>query len=57
VALAYTGGFLGVLLSPLHLCFSLTRDYFGADWGPNYRWLAPSVAAVAAVTLVLFVIR
>jgi hypothetical protein len=57
VALAYTGGFLGVLLSPLHLCFSLTRDYFGADWGPNYRWLAPSVTAVAAVTLVLFVIR
>jgi integral membrane protein (TIGR00529 family) len=57
VTLAYTGGFLGVLLSPLHLCFSLTRDYFGADWGPNYRWLAPSVAAVAVMSLVLLIVR
>lgn len=57
VALAYTGGFLGVLLSPLHLCFSLTRDYFGADWGRNYRWLTPSVTAVAAMAAVLYLVR
>ncbi len=56
VALAYAGGFLGVLLSPLHLCFSLTRDYFDANWGPNYRMLLPSVLAVAAVGVALFIL-
>jgi hypothetical protein len=54
VALAYTGAFLGVLLSPMHLCFSLTYDYFHADWGPNYRALFPSSLAVAAMGIVLF---
>jgi len=54
VALAYTGAFLGVLLSPLHLCFSLTRDYYQAEWGPNYRMLLPSILAVAAVGVVLY---
>jgi integral membrane protein (TIGR00529 family) len=57
VALAYTGGFLGVLLSPLHLCFSLSRDYFGAEWGPNYRWLAPSVTAVAIMSVILLLVH
>jgi integral membrane protein (TIGR00529 family) len=54
VALAYTGGYLGVLLSPLHLCFSLSREYLNAEWGPNYRMLLPSVVAVAAVSVALF---
>ena len=26
--LAYTGGFIGVMLSPLHLCFILSNTYF-----------------------------
>ncbi len=54
VALAYCGGFLGVLLSPLHLCFSLTREFFQSNWGPNYRMLVPSALAVAATGVVLF---
>lgn len=54
VALAYSGGFLGVLLSPLHLCLSLTRDYYKSEWGPNYRLLLPSTVAVAAVAVGLF---
>lgn len=54
VALAYSGGFLGVLLSPLHLCLSLTRDYYDSEWGPNYRLLLPSTVAVAAVAAGLF---
>jgi hypothetical protein len=54
VALAYSGGFLGVLLSPLHLCLSLTRDYYDSEWGPNYRLLFPSTVVVAAVAVGLF---
>ncbi|MCJ7551851.1 MAG: DUF401 family protein [Anaerolineae bacterium] len=49
------GGFLGVMLSPMHLCLSLTREYFKANWGPLYRLLLPSglltLAAVAGQLL------
>lgn len=49
------GGFLGVMLSPLHLCLSLTRVYFGAEWGPIYRRVVPSAlgVAVTATTILL----
>ncbi len=41
------GAFLGVMWSPLHLCLSLTRVYFEADWGPIYARIAPSTVFVA----------
>lgn len=47
------GGFLGVMLSPLHLCLALTRLYFHAEWGPIYRRMAPAVLSVAATAVVL----
>jgi integral membrane protein (TIGR00529 family) len=52
-AIAYAGGFLGVLLSPVHLCLILTHHYFGAGLGGIYRlMLLPSVV----VALVAFAI-
>ena len=54
---AFAGGFMGMLLSPLHLCLALTKDYFQAQWGPLYRMLVPSVAVVTATAvLLLFVL-
>ena len=54
---AFVGGFMGMLLSPLHLCLALTKDYFQAQWGPLYRMLVPSVAVVTAIAvLLLFVL-
>lgn len=50
------GGFLGVLLSPLHLCLSLTRLYFEAEWSPIYRRIAPSVLSVAAVATAILLL-
>jgi hypothetical protein len=47
------GGFLGVMCSPLHLCLSLTRVYFGAEWGPVYRRIIPSSLGVAVIATVL----
>ncbi|RLC88547.1 MAG: hypothetical protein DRJ03_02135 [Chloroflexi bacterium] len=50
------GGFLGTMLSPLHLCLALTRVYFKAEWGPVYRRIASSallMAATAAMFLLL----
>jgi integral membrane protein (TIGR00529 family) len=51
--LAFAGGYLGLVLSPVHLCLILSRTYFKASWGGTYRYLVPAsllvlVAAVAA---------
>ena len=48
-ALAYSGGFLGVLLSPVHLCLILTYQYFKARLGGVYRLMIFPVVFVAAV--------
>jgi len=52
--LAYAGGYLGLLLSPVHLCLALTRVYFRAEWGGVYRLLMPA-AFLIAVTAALVV--
>jgi integral membrane protein (TIGR00529 family) len=49
VAIAYAGGFLGVLLSPVHLCLILTHHYFGAKLGGVYRLMIFPTIAVALV--------
>jgi integral membrane protein (TIGR00529 family) len=49
VMLGYGCGFVGVLLSPVHLCLVLSKDYFKADFGGVYRLLvAPCVCVLAA---------
>jgi integral membrane protein (TIGR00529 family) len=44
---AWAGGFLGVMMSPVHLCLALTRDYFDAEWGEVYRMIVPAVLLTA----------
>ncbi len=53
--LAFAGGFLGVLLSPVHLCLILTYQYFKARLGGVYLLMIfPSVVvAVVAFALAL----
>jgi integral membrane protein (TIGR00529 family) len=47
--LAMTGGFVGVLLSPLHLCLVLSNQYFRADPVSVYRLLwRPCLALILA---------
>ncbi|NTU41909.1 MAG: DUF401 family protein, partial [Nitrospirales bacterium] len=51
IALAFASGFAGVLLSPVHLCFVLTREYFKADvWG-IYKKTIPATAIIMAAAL------
>jgi len=54
--LAYAGGYVGLLLSPVHLCLALTRVYFRATWGGVYRHIVPAglliVVTAAAIVLV-----
>lgn len=56
ISFAFAAGFLGVLLSPVHICLVLTRDYFKADLWGMYRIMLPAcgimlVAAVLQYTL------
>jgi integral membrane protein (TIGR00529 family) len=52
--LAYASGYCGVLLSPLHLCLILTKDYFKAELRKVYRLLLAPVGIVWGVALLLF---
>ena len=56
VMLAYAVGFFGVLLSPVHLCLLLTKEYFNAHWGGIYKLLLPSVILVLIASLALLVL-
>lgn len=47
--LAYAAGYMGVMLSPVHICLVLTREYFGANLGTVYRRLLMPAAVVLAV--------
>ncbi|MEO0288199.1 MAG: DUF401 family protein [candidate division WOR-3 bacterium] len=49
LTLFYASGFFGVLLSPVHLCLSLTREYYRADWSKVYRILLPSTLPIILV--------
>ena len=54
LTLFYAAGFVGVLLSPMHLCLSLTREYFKAKWSNVYRILIPSVIPILLIPLLIY---
>jgi len=51
-ALIYMGAYLGYLITPTHLCFAFTADYFKSSLGRIYRYLIPSIA-ISFVTAIL----
>jgi len=56
VMFAYATGFFGVLLSPVHLCLLLTKEYFGANWSGIYKQLLPATLFVFIVSVILLYI-
>jgi len=52
--MAYAGGLMGILASPVHLCLVLTKNYFGAGFGGVYRKLIP---AILFCTTILFLFK
>jgi hypothetical protein len=51
-------GFVGILLSPAHLCLFLTLDYFRADIRETYKILVwPALVIFLAAFLVLLFLR
>jgi uncharacterized protein len=55
--LAYTGGFLGLMLTPIHLCLSLTRTYFRAEWGGIYARMLPAAGLLVLVGAAVLLVR
>ncbi|HWR58704.1 MAG TPA: DUF401 family protein [Thermodesulfovibrionales bacterium] len=51
IAFAFVSGYTGVLLSPVHMCLVLTREYFKADvWG-MYRKMLPACGIILGAAL------
>lgn len=56
IVFAFVSGYTGVLLSPVHLCLVLTREYFSADvWG-MYRKILPACGITVAFALTGYLI-
>jgi hypothetical protein len=52
--LAFASGFIGVLLSPVHVCLILTKEYFNADMWGIYKKTIPAAGAVLIVAVLEF---
>ena len=52
--LAYGFGYMGMMLSPLHLCLLVTKEYFRADLIEGYRYLWKPAVFCMIWTLLLY---
>jgi hypothetical protein len=52
-SLAYGAGFLGEMLSPVHICLVVTKEYFKSPLLPVYRYLLGPAALLAGTVAVL----
>lgn len=58
ISFAFASGFLGVLLSPVHICLILTREYFKADlWGIYKMMLPPCVVIFCAAVVEYLILK
>ena len=55
--LAFTGSFVGVMISPMHLCLVVTRNYFKADVGKIYKMLILPLIIISLSALILVIVR
>ena len=54
---AFVGGYMGHLLSPMHLCLVVTSDYFKVDIGKIYKMLILPVIIIVLSALILVIVR
>ena len=55
-AMAYTFGHMGQMLSPIHICFLVTKDYFKANLWKSYRYILPPVLTILSAIIGFFLI-
>lgn len=56
LVLAYGFGYLGMMLSPIHLCLLVSRDYFSSDLREVYRQIRPCVLVIACFCLAAYLL-
>ncbi|NLF32037.1 MAG: DUF401 family protein [Planctomycetes bacterium] len=54
IVLAYGFGHLGMMLSPLHVCYVVSNRYFDTPFGPVYRRMLPAAVAMGLAIVVYF---
>lgn len=54
LVLAYTFGYMGMMMSPVHFCLVMTKDYFHASFAGIYRLIIPPALVVAVAGLLAF---
>ena len=58
LVLAFSMGYAGMMLSPVHLCFLLTAEYFNTSLIKVYKYILPCVLTVLSYGIIIyFVIR
>lgn len=55
LSFAFAAGYVGVLLSPVHVCLILTTKYFEANMWVIYKKLMPATIAVMGVALIQYI--
>lgn len=55
--LAFAGSFVGVMISPMHLCLVVTKDYFKADMGKIYKTLILPLVVITSISLILVIVK
>ncbi len=53
---AYTFGYIGMMLSPVHICLLVTRDYFRAGLLDSYRYIVKTGLTVLITAVLLFLV-
>jgi uncharacterized protein len=56
ISFAFASGFLGVLLSPVHICLILTKEYFKADMWGIYKMMIPASIVIFCGAVVEYLI-
>jgi len=57
ISLTFIAASIGYMLSPLHLCVILTREYYNAKFAGVYRYLVPVPLIMLATGLVVALLR
>ncbi|MEN2986267.1 MAG: DUF401 family protein [Thermodesulfovibrionaceae bacterium] len=56
ISISFISGYIGVLLSPLHLCLILTKEYFKADIVGIYKKVVIGCLTIFLIALIQFII-
>jgi hypothetical protein len=56
LVLAYGFGYMGMMLSPVHLCLLVTKDYFNASMMKIYRQIVPCILIILVYCITAHII-